>query len=240
MAKEVIVREKRQKNSLKDNLPYIVIGLVIFYIFTSASVTSQTAEVTKTVREPVLQAVTIEKPVKTVEYYQEKTPFTTEGCDNYPFKFETSPEDYRNMKGEMFANVETKENFLKCNFTVTNLEDQNGTFVFNSRGYLDIVQLIPAKASATFQWIHKIHEFGDNLCKIEASESGIPKIWHCLETKDTSYKIVERAREVTKLQNVTEYLETGQTRTVTKLVNETKYTYTNRLFGYNQFFYLGY
>lgn len=238
--KEVIVREKMDKKKMIVNkVLYVVLGIILVYILTSADVHSEAVEAEKTFKEEIKEPVIVEKIVTVQEPYTEKVPISKEGCDYYFYEYNTLPEDTKLMKGDAFADEETGENYIRCNFTVINLEKKEGSFTFFSRRRDDQTKTIPAEGSASFQWIHNV-EPGDLFCQIEIVQSKLPKIWKCLETGDTTYSVVTKYREVTKKQNTTEYRGTGEYKTVTKVVSETKYTYTNRVFGYKQFFYLGY
>lgn len=235
--KEIIVRVKMDKRRVITNrILYAILGVLIFYVLTSATVETTTEEVTHKVREPVLVPVVVEREITVQEPYVEQVAVSKEGCDYYEYEWESFP-DLVLMKGEPFANETSKENFLKCNVTISNLENKSGIFTFESRSCCDQTREIPAKGSASFQWIHKVN-YGDVFCKIEAVS--IPKIWKCIETNQTIYKAVTRYREVTKKENVTEYRSTGRYQEVEKTEPVTKYKYYNRIFGYQQFFYLGY
>lgn len=239
--KEVIVRTKRDRMKLPTNkLLYVVVGILLFYMLTSANVESQIVEEERTVRDPVQEKVIVEKTITVQEPYTEKIPISKEGCDNYPHEWESLPEDIKLMKGESFADEETGENFMTCNFTVVNLEKDEGDFTFYSRDCCEQTKEVPGEGSTSFQWVHKLTDPGDNFCQIDIVQSKVPKIYKCLETGDTTYSLIERYREVTKKQNTTEYRETGEYVKVTKIINATKYIYTNKVFGYTQFFYLGY
>lgn len=237
--KEVIVRTKRDRLIPQNKILYIVLGVILFYMLTSAHVESEITREERIISEPIQEKVIVEKTVTVQEPYEEKVPISREGCDYYPYEWESLPEDTKLLKGDSFANEETGNNYIRCNITVINLEKKAGEFTFYSRGCCDQTREIPAEGSVSFQWEHKV-EPGDTFCQIEVIQSKIPKIHKCLETADTIYKLTIRYREVIKKQNVTEYRDTGEYVEVERIINATKYTYTNKVFGYKQFFYLGY
>ncbi len=236
--KEIIVRVKMdKKNAMVNKVLYVILGVLLFYVLTSATVETTIVEVTHKVREPILLPVVVEKTITVQEPYTEQIPVTKEGCDYYEYAYSTSP-DILLMKGTSFANETTKENFLICEVTVFNLENKSGTFTLESRNAFDQKKEIAAGGSETFKWIHKITSPGDNFCNIKFVE--IPKIWRCVTTDQTIYKVVTKYREITKIENVTEYRPTGKYQEVEKTEPITKYTYYNRVFGYKQPFYFGY
>ncbi|MFC1728526.1 hypothetical protein ACFLZ7_03620 [Nanoarchaeota archaeon] len=241
--KEVIVREKRvRRDYLSNKALYVVVGIILFYTLTAATVDSQIVEETKIVKDPIQEKVIVEKTVTVQEEYVELIPISKEGCDNYDYKWDALPdkETLALLKGDSFADEETGYNYITCNFTAVNLEKEAGDFTFYSRDCCEQTKEVPGEGSISFQWVHKLTDPGDNFCHIKINNAKHPKIYKCLETADTVYEQKTRYREVTKKQNVTEYRNTGEYEKVEKLINATKYTYTNRVFGYNQFFYLGY
>lgn len=230
--------QKKKKNS---TLLWWIIAIILFYVFTSAKVSTGIIE-KKTISEKpvtVQEPIVVEKPVKTTKYREERTPFGERRCEqmNYNFSKTYQYSETATARGKRVG---------VCTYVVKNEEDIAGPFSFyvqflkngNINDGPDQLKIIEALGKQTFVWNLTI-DTGDTLsCLLQSNNP--PKRMKCFYLEPITYQIQEVPYTVEELKNVTEYrLVTTNEKTTTKQ-NVTGNIYTNRFFNYRQFFYFGY
>ena len=229
-----------KKPSSAKKIVYWVIAILVFYIFTTARASTGIVEVTQKVQAgaPIQQTVVVEKIVKTTKYNTTKVPFGVPRCEqmnyNYSFKYSYT---------ETFANNQKNGT---CTFVVRNEEDIAGDFTFSAQlirpGKISDApeqkKTISANGTNTFEWSLSLDSSQTLSCLLQAVNP--PHRQKCFYLEPITYQIKEVPYVVEELKNVTETRLIANTTTSTIRQNVTKNIYTNRFFGYKQFFYLGY
>jgi hypothetical protein len=229
-----------KKDSLTRKVIYWVIAIALFYVLTSADVSSGIVEVTKKVRQPVgtQEPIVVEKMVTTTKYRTEKVPYGPTRCIQINYNF-TSEYEYS-------EELSDGNKISKCTFTVTNLEDISGEFDFypliekngNVNDGPSIIKEIDAFGTEVFEWTFTIKPLDTLSCMLKSMD--YPKRMKCIYLEPITYQLKEIPYTVEELKNVTEYRIVNETKTILVRENVTKNIYTNKYFGYEQFFYFGY
>ena len=219
-------RQKEQAKKILVLALKVIIVLAIIYIFTSARKVTVTEEQNLTVPQTKM----MQEPYQVVEEYQEKEPYGTQFCVKRPMNFTTATD----------KKVGTRDDTLICELNLTNLEDVEGTWIYDA--YLEtfvgraeapeIIKTVDPHSTATYSWEIMVppKAIGANCIIFVKSQ---PSTTKCFYPEPITYKLVTKTRTVTKYRNVTKTEDIVMTNTTTK----TKYI--NRLFGYEQGFYFG-
>ena len=222
--------ESKKKQAIANILMFIikiVIVLVIIYALTSA----KKITVNEAQNLTIPQTKVVQEPYQVVEEYQEKEPYGTQYCVNRPMNF--SAEILRQEVG-------SRNQTLLCAMNLTNLENVEGTWIYDA--YLEsfsgraetpeLSKTVDAGAIVTFSWEIELppNAIGAN-CVIFMKS--LPSTKKCFYPEPITYRIVTKTRTVTKYRNVT----TTEESAVTNMTTSTKFI--NRIFGYEQGFYFG-
>jgi len=233
-------KKSRKQNSVKRILIWILV-VAIFYVLTSATVSTGIVEVTKKTEESYVSSTEpyiVEKVVKTTKYKTEEVPYGTPRCEQFVYNFSKT---YDYSEGV----VEGKKT-AKCTYMVKNEENLAGDFSFFPNilktGKINdgpqIVKTIEAFGTARFEWNFTLEPVESASCLLQCQKC--PTRMKCFYLKPITYQIKEVPYVVEEKKNITEYRDVIKTRTVIKKINETQNIYTNRFFGYKQFLYLWY
>jgi len=233
--KDVIIRLRKPKQS---NRPYIaagILGFLLLIALTSAKpltipVTQQIIE-TYTDHEPR----TITENANTTEFYQAPVKFTG-----------APPCFYSNYNSEQKFTFDyqiiNSSVYLNCTLSVKNLEKVTGEWKFyvavqtyDGRMYESnvIARNITRNSTEYFNWLFPLDNFRQTDCRLKAES--IPSDWMC-NTDVLSLESVSRTAE--KEKTITIFVDVQKTRNITREVNQS--VYVNRIFGYDQPFWLGY
>ncbi len=225
---------KKKKTNL--TLPVIITVLLLFFIFTSATVHEM--EINRTITGPYNETefYQILEPYNETEYYVERVPYgNLVNCNPAYMNFTESFERARKIIDEKI--------YFVCTLNVTNddIKAENWTYyvIFikedkNTFDDRDIKKEILPGQTAVFEWRYLMKEPNATVnCDYRAKE--LPKTTVC---RSSFYKEVNATRTITKYRNATMNRTVQREGTVARLVKET--VYLNRFFGYNQGFYFGY
>ncbi len=214
-----------------------ILAIVVFYIFTTARVSTETVELSKKVGYASQEPIVVEKLVKTTKYRTEKVPFGSPRCEQMNYNY-----SYRYSYAENYADG---KKIGTCTFNVKNEEDIPGTFDFYVQFFRngqvndgpDQVKTIEAFSTETYEWNLTMGVSDTLTCLLQVQNP--PHRAKCFYLEPITYSIKEVPYTVEELKNVTEYntIPLGQT---SIKQNVTQNVYTNRFFGYRQFFFLGY
>lgn len=244
---EVVRREELKNKPGSKNGKFklffaISILIAAFLAFTSAkpAVVQEEYQAQETILEDTARTIT--------EYYNEtnyidKTiPYLRDICQGEELRKEQYKYDF-NMNIDTIL-LDGKRKVI-CAANVTNKEDQAGNFTF----YAEIMRTdgvgsnnqdktleIPAGSSRIYIWNYEVEPEKNAVCTLKPEI--IPTIARCevnpiglTETKKVAVT-VEKQRNTTLVEKVPKIINVTKTRD--------KQSYTNRLFGYEQQFYLGY
>jgi len=224
----------KQKTNL--TLPIIITVLLLFFIFTSA--TMHEIELNKTIAgiHDEIEYYQILEPYNETEHYIEKVPYgNLVNCNPAYMNFTESFTKTRKI-------IDDKIYFV-CELSVTNnnLKAENWTYYVtftkedkNSFDDKDITKEILPAQTVIFEWSYLMSQPNGTVnCEYKPKE--IPKTTVC---RSSFYKEVNATRIITKYRNVTMNRTVQKNETVVKPVKEK--VYLNRFFGYRQVFYLGY
>jgi hypothetical protein len=231
---------KQQKSiGFKKILSWIIV-IAVFYVLTTATKSTGIVEVEKTLEQPrqTQEPYIVEKLVKTTKYKTEKVPFGEPRCEQMNYNFSQEKEYSESFSG----NSKT----VTCTFFITNLEDIAGTFTFYPQLFKndkvseggDLTKTLEPFATQRFEWNFTVDATDSTHCLIQIESP--PHRMKCFYLAPITYQIKEIPYTVEELKNVTEYTIRTETREVTFKENVTQNIYTNRFFGYKQFFYFGY
>lgn len=235
-----MAEKKRKKTSSKRILIWIA-AIIIFYVLTSATVSTGIVEITKKVPQNYVagtEQIVTEKLVKTTKYRTEKVPYGTPRCEQFVYNF---------SKIYTYSeNVVNNQKIATCTYLVKNEEDISGIFNFYPNllktGKISdgatIKKNISAFGTARFEWNFTLENTETASCLLRCGVC--PTRMKCFYLEPITYQVKEVPYVVEEKKNVTEYSDIIKTRTVTQKANETRNIYTNRFFGYKQFLYLGY
>jgi hypothetical protein len=230
---------KQKSSNGKRIITWIVI-IAVFYVLTSAQVSTEIVEVEKRVEQPYTESESyvVEKLVKTTKYRTEKVPYGTPRCEQMNYNFSRTYAYSEEIVGN-------KKN-ATCTFTVKNEEDIAGTFTF----YVQFLKngkindgpektvSLEAFESRPLRWSLIVEPLDTVSCLLQISNP--PHRMKCFYLEPITYQIKEVPYTVEELKNITEYRTLTKTRTTLVKENVTQNVYTNRFFGYGQFFYFGY
>ena len=236
-----MTEKKSKKPSFWKKLFTWLVILVIFYVLTSATVSTRVAEVTKKLDENYISSTEpyiVEKMVKTTKYRTEEIPYGTPRCEQFVYNFSKT---YSYSEG-----VIDGKKTAKCTYLVKNEEDLNGVFSFFPNilktGKINdgsqIAKTIEAFGTARFEWNFTLDSSESASCLLQCQDC--PTRMKCFYLQPITYQIKEVPYVVEERKNITEYRDVIKTRTIEKKVNETQNIYTNRFIGYKQFLYLWY
>ncbi len=232
--------EKRKRGFARTNyfLKKAVVWaaiLAVFYILTSAEPKIETTELSKKLPEDEhsIQPIVVEKLVNVTKYKAEKKPYGLPKCMQVVYNF-TKTYSY----SENFA--EGKK-IATCTFFVKNEEDIPGNFSFyplvikagDVNDGAEILKSIEAFGIERFEWNFTIHITEPLTCQLKSGD--YPHRIRCFYPDPITYEIVETPYVVEELKNITEYVIRESVEWDVK-----EKIYINRVFGYKQFFYLGY
>ncbi len=221
-----------KKSPVKKIVSWIVI-ILLFYVLTSAQTSTETVQVEKAVSGGNPVPVVVEKSVNVTKYREEKVPFGEPRCELLAYNF---TKDY--TYSEVAINGQRTG---ICTYDIKNEEDIAGTF----RMYVNILksgkisdspdyaQVIPPFGTVKFQWNFTLGLGDSASCLLQCTDC--PKREKCFYLEPTTYQIKQVPYNVEEKKNVTEYTTSG-----TSKQNVVKNVYTNKFFGYRQFFYFGY
>lgn len=229
-----------KKQSSAKKVVYWIIAILLFYVLTTATVSTETAEVVKNVeqRYTVQEPYVVEKVVTSTKYETKKVPYGEPRCEQMNYNF-----TYLKSYSETTSGL-TKTG--DCVFTVTNAEDIAGNFSFHIQFFKngavseapDQTKNIDAFGTAVFESKLSVGVADSLDCQIQSN--GPPKRMKCFYLEPITYQIKQVPYTVNELKNVTEYKTVEKSKMTTAKVNETRDVYTNNFFGYKQFFYFGY
>ena len=220
-------KSKENAKKLVFFLIKVVIVLALIYILTSARKVTVTEE--KNITIP--QTKVVQEPYQVVEEYQEKVPYGTQFCVNRPMNFTFS---------EIEKSVGSRNNTLVCSANLTNLEDVEGTWIYDA--YLEtfmgnaetpeVTKTVDPHSTVAFSFEIELppKAVGGN-CVIFAKT--LPSMVKCYYPEPVTYRLVTKTRTVTKYRDVTKTEEM----TSTNVTTSTKFV--NKVFGYEQGFYFG-
>lgn len=231
---------KQRKKGVGKKVFFWIIAILVIYVFTSAKVSRGVVEVEKRIEQKVnsQEQVVVEKLVKTTKYVTQKIPFGPTRCEmmwyNYSYKYSYT-EDF--VSGQKVGT---------CRFDVKNEEDMAGNFTFYTQflqqGRIsdsnEIAKPIEALSVETFQWSLEIDPLQTMSCLLRTDRN--PKRIKCFYLEPITYQIKEMPVVVEELKNVTEFVPKSEVQIRIVKENVTANIYTNRFFGYGQFFYFGY
>lgn len=228
-----------KKQVKKNRFVFWVVVIILFYVFTSAKVSVGTVEISHEVAQDSGEKIpfVVEKLVNTTKYKEEKVPYGVPDCQLTVYNF-SSKYTYE----ESFAEGKKA---ASCTFFIINQEDMAGNFTFypqflvsgNIHDGPDIMKPIGPFGNATFQWNFTIGISDTGGCLLQSMN--YPQRMKCTYLEPITYQIKQIPYTVEEMKNVTEYRSAGQSTMIVK-ENVTGAIYTNRFFGYRQFFYLGY
>ena len=232
---KISVSAKKQSKSSK--VVKWIVTIIIFYILTTATVSQEVVEVEKRINYPegIKETVVVEKVVKTTEYRTEKVPFGPTRCEQMNYNFSKT---YTYLQ-----RIQDNQKIVTCTFVVKNEEDIPGNFTFYSQlvknGKIgdssDITKRIEAMGTAKYEWNFTTEITDTTSCLLQIQSP--PHRIKCFYLEPITYQIKQVPYTIEEKKNVTEE------RIVTSRVqkqNVTQNVYTNRYFGYKQFFYFGY
>ena len=231
---------KQMKPSQSKRIIMWVIAIAVFYFLTAATVSTSVQEMQKQVEQRYTENVpqVVEQTVQTTQYRTEKTPYGEPRCEqmNYNFSFTYVYTEQANSNGKVGT----------CAFTVKNEEDIPGTFTFYAQVFHngqvsdtpDQTHTIDAMSTTLYSWDINAGIADSVSCLLQANDP--PHRAKCFYLEPITYQIKQVPYTVTETKNVTTYVPVNRSKVVTVLENETVRTYTNRYFGYPQFFYFGY
>ncbi|MEM4336763.1 MAG: hypothetical protein QXG86_02045 [Candidatus Woesearchaeota archaeon] len=204
----------------------IAIVVLIIYILTSAKEVTITEEQNYTVPQTKI----VQEPYQVIEEYEEKEPYGTKFCVNRPMNFTTTTD----------KKVGTRNNTIICELNLTNLEDIEGTWIYDA--YLETfvgraeapeqAKTVGPYETVTYSWEIEMPPGAKGAnCIIFVKTQ--PSMKKCFYPEPVTYRLVTKTRTVTKYRNVTktEYITMTNTTTKTK--------YINKFFGYEQGYYFG-
>lgn len=233
--------EKKSKRTSSKRIFVWIIAIIIFYVLTSATVSTGIVEVTKKSSQNYVagtEPIVTEKLVKTTKYKEEKVPYGVPRCEQFIYNF---------SKTYAYSEeVVNNQKIATCTYMLKNEEDIAGVFDMYPN-YLktgkindgnDIIKTIEAFGTARFEWNFTLEPFETASCLLQCGKC--PTRMKCFYLKPITYQVKEVPYIVEEKKNVTEYKDIIETKTVKAKVNETRNIYTNRFFGYKQFLYLGY
>jgi hypothetical protein len=236
--KKVPIKPKRKSSSKK--IIYWIIAILVFYVFTSASVSQGTVEVEKTIEQKYTEnkVNVAEKTVNTTKYKTERVPYGEPRCEqtNYNFSYTKAYSE------EIIAD----KKIGTCTFEVTNQEEIDGTFSFYVQflrngaisDSIDQTQVISAFGTKAYKWKLTVGIADSLNCMMQSNNP--PTRMKCFYLEPITYQIKQVPYTVQETKNVTEVVPVQKTRTVIEKQNVTQNIYTNKFFGYRQFLYLGY
>lgn len=239
MSEEKRVVKKKGKSFLGKLIKWVVI-IAVFYALTSSTVSTGPVEVEKKLIEKytVQEKTIIEKLVKTTKYREERVPYGTPRCEqrNYNFTFTRT----------VTEKLADGKKVVTCAFAVTNQEDMPGNFTLSTQftkggsvsDSADQTKSIAAFGTETFAWNVDTDLTDSVSCILQANDP--PRRMKCFFLEPITYQIKQVPYTVEELKNVSEFVPTEKTRTSLIKENVTGNIYTNKFFGYEQPFYLGY
>jgi len=208
-----------KKGIVIQTLVYWLLAFILFYLLTSAEVSTNVVQ----------EDGTVEKFVNVTRYREEKVPFGEPTCmqANYNYSSEVA-------HTEKF--VDGRKVFT-CVFFVKNEEDIMGRFNFYPQllksGKIsdgpNIEKLLDAFERKKFEWNFTVDITDTVSCMLQIED--IPDREKCLYLEDAVYELNQVPYLEQVLKNVT--VKDSE-------VEVERITYTNRFFGYKQFFYFGY
>jgi len=231
---------KQQRKSAKQKIAvwnFVIIAalIVLFYAFTSAKAVPFTEQEISELKD---NSYTVQVPYIEKEFYQEKVHYGNKYCR--PVSYDVN-ESYTSEYKILETPLGEKKWHLICTLAVFNKEEKAGNFsyyaLFNKKfSYVErgaLTKEIAALSSETFVWAFEMENFGDVIsCTPRVYKA--PTLERCTPIDLSQFMYVTQYRNVTKYRNETVY----QGNTEKLVQNGVKYV--NRLFGYSQFFYLGY
>ena len=234
---KVRINVSSKKPSATKKTFYWIIAIIIFYVLTTAAVSSEVVEVEKKTSYPegVKETVVVEKIVKTTKYREDRIPFGPTRCEQFTYNF---------SKTYNYAErIEGSNKIVTCTFIIKNEEDIAGNFTFYPQilknGKIndgsDMTKRIAAFGTAKFEWNFTMEPFDSASCMLQIENP--PHRIKCIYLEPITYQIKQVPYTVEEKKNVTE--ERIVKYTIQKQ-NVTQNVYTNRFFGYRQFFYFGY
>ncbi len=233
-------RKIPSRNSPLKRIILWIVVIVILYVLTSAYASSQVVEVTKQQTQTYLtqEPIVVEKEVTETTYTTEKTPYGPTRCEqmNYNYTFTTA----------YTQNVQNGQSMGICTFNVTNQEDIAGDFIFhlqytrngNVEDGSDEEKTIDAYSSTIFNWSLSLAPSDTISCSLQTSTP--PHREKCFYLEPITYAIQQVPHQIQELKNVTDYIYVNKSRVVSYNENVTEMVYTNKFFGYRQFFWFGY
>jgi hypothetical protein len=231
---------KKKTSSSVKKIVYWIIAILLFYLFTTATVSTKTVEVEKKIeqRYTIQEPVVVEKLIRTTKYKEEKTPFGVPRCEQMNYNF-----TYTLAYSEEFVG---DKKVGTCNFEVTNQEDIAGKFTFyvqflkngNINDGPEQTKEIDALSKETYTWKLSVEPFESLSCMMQTDSP--PQRMKCFYLEPITYQIKRTPYVVEELKNITEFIPANKTKVTMEKQNVTMDVYTNRFFNYQQFFYFGY
>ncbi|MBW3022822.1 hypothetical protein KY308_01850 [Candidatus Woesearchaeota archaeon] len=205
----------------------VLIVLAVIYVLTSAKEVTTKEEKNITVSNPTI----VQEPYQVTEEYQEKVPYGDQYCVKRPMNFTIT---------DVEKKIGTKDDTVICSMNLTNLENKEGTRIYDA--YLEtftgraeapeLSKTVDAGATVTYSWEIELPPGAVGANCIIFMKS-LPSMTKCFYPEPITYRIVTKTRTITKYRNVTQTEES----TVANVTTKTKYV--NRFFGYEQGYYFG-
>lgn len=233
--KDIIIKLKKARQSRK---PVIFAGIAAFILLialTSASPMSSAVMQTTTESYIDHEPRSFTTSANVTEFYQVPQKFKGGSpCVYKPYEFE---QDFHYSMEIVNTSI-----FLRCVVEIKNFEQKVGEWKYyllihkhDGREYETsaIAKNISGNTTEEFTWMIELDSLTSQDCRPKAES--LPSQWKC-DADVIALEEEERTSE--KKKTVTVIVDVERTRNITKEVNQT--VYVNRLFGYNQPFWLGY
>jgi hypothetical protein len=234
------MEHKKSRKKIFGKTLTIISLMVFFIIFTSAKIetTSEPYSEKESVSVKVPRIIT--ETYNGTEYIEKNVAYGTDRCiydTQLPHRFDY----YMHID----SGLSNDSRIVICTANVSNLEKKPGNFTFYAEimrsdglrfDFMDQTKEIPANSTVSFIWTYQTEKELNAVCALKPEK--IPIIQRCEFKPEGIYEIRKYPVNVIKQRNKTIYEDMQTTVDVEKA--RERQTYVNRVFGYNQFFYLGY